>query len=56
VSGVAEPFNGHIDEFRIAHLQRSDGWIRDHLQQTMSDPAVSETDETNNFASGSCPS
>jgi hypothetical protein len=21
------PFNGHIDEFRIAHVQRSDGWI-----------------------------
>jgi hypothetical protein len=27
VSGVADPFNGHIDEFRIAHVQRSDGWI-----------------------------
>ena len=25
--GVADPFNGHIDEFRIAHVQRSDGWI-----------------------------
>jgi hypothetical protein len=26
-SGIADPFNGHIDEFRIAHVQRSDGWI-----------------------------
>ena len=27
VSGIADPFNGHIDEFRIAHVQRSDGWM-----------------------------
>jgi hypothetical protein len=27
VSGIADPFNGHIDEFRIAHVQRSGGWI-----------------------------
>jgi Concanavalin A-like lectin/glucanases superfamily len=27
VSGIADPFNGHIDEFRIVHVQRSDGWI-----------------------------
>ena len=27
MSGVADPFNGHMDEFRIAHVQRSDGWI-----------------------------
>jgi hypothetical protein len=27
VSGIADPFNGHIDEFRIAHVQCSDGWI-----------------------------
>jgi hypothetical protein len=26
-AGIADPFNGHIDEFRISHLQRSDGWI-----------------------------
>jgi Primase C terminal 2 (PriCT-2) len=25
--GIADPFNGHIDEFRIAHVQRSGGWI-----------------------------
>ena len=28
VSGIADPFNGHLDEFRIAHIQRSDGWIQ----------------------------
>jgi hypothetical protein len=27
VTGVADPFSGHIDECRIAHVQRSDGWI-----------------------------
>jgi hypothetical protein len=27
VSGVADPFNGPIDAFRVAHVQRSDGWI-----------------------------
>jgi hypothetical protein len=27
VSGIADPFIGHIDEFRIARVQRSDGWI-----------------------------
>jgi Concanavalin A-like lectin/glucanases superfamily len=27
VSGIADPFNGHIDQFRISHVQRSDGWI-----------------------------
>ena len=27
VSGIAAPFSGHIDEFRIADVQRSDGWI-----------------------------
>jgi hypothetical protein len=26
-SGIGDPFNGHIDEFRIAHVQRSDAWI-----------------------------
>jgi hypothetical protein len=26
VRGIADPFNGHIDEFRISHVQRSDGW------------------------------
>jgi hypothetical protein len=27
VSGIADPFNGHVDAFRISHIQRSDGWI-----------------------------
>jgi hypothetical protein len=27
VSGIADPFNGHIDAFRIAYVQRSDGGI-----------------------------
>jgi hypothetical protein len=27
LSGIADPFNDHIDEFRIAHVQCSDGWI-----------------------------
>jgi hypothetical protein len=27
VTGIADPFNGHIDEFRISHVQRSDRWI-----------------------------
>jgi hypothetical protein len=27
VSGIADPFNGRIDEFRLAHVQCSDGWI-----------------------------
>jgi hypothetical protein len=29
VSGIADPFNGHIDAFRISHVQRSDGWSGD---------------------------
>jgi hypothetical protein len=24
---IADPFNDDIDEVRIAHIQRSDGWI-----------------------------
>jgi hypothetical protein len=27
VSGIADPFNGRIDQFRIAHIQHSDRWI-----------------------------
>jgi hypothetical protein len=27
VSGIVDPFDGYIDEFRLAHVQRSDGWI-----------------------------
>ena len=39
VSGIADPFNGHIDEFRIAHVQRSDGWI-ETTWNNMSDPGA----------------
>jgi hypothetical protein len=39
VSGVAAPFNGHIDNFRIAHVQRSDGWI-ETTWNNMSDPGA----------------
>jgi hypothetical protein len=38
VSGITDPFNGHIDEFRIAHVQRSDGWIE--TTWNMSDPGA----------------
>jgi hypothetical protein len=39
VSGVADPFNGQIDEFRISHIQRSDGWI-ETTWNNMSDPGA----------------
>jgi hypothetical protein len=39
VSGIADPFNGHIDVFRIAHVQRSAGWIAT-TWNSMSDPAA----------------
>jgi hypothetical protein len=39
VSGVANPFNGPIDEFRNAHIQRSDGWI-ETTWNNMSDPGA----------------
>jgi hypothetical protein len=39
VSGIADPFNGHIDEFRIAHVQRSDGSI-ETTGNNMSDPGA----------------
>jgi hypothetical protein len=34
-----DPFNGHIDEFRIAHVQRADGWI-ETTWNNMSDPGA----------------
>jgi DNA primase len=37
VSGIADPFNGHIDEFRISHVRHSDGWT---TWNNMSDPAA----------------
>ena len=39
MSGIADPFNGHIDAFRIAHVQRSDGWI-ETAWNNMSDPGA----------------
>jgi hypothetical protein len=39
VSGIADPFNGHIDAFRIAHIQRSDGWI-ETTWNNMSNPGA----------------
>ena len=39
VSGIADPFNGHIDAFRIAYLQRSDGWI-ETIWNNMSDASA----------------
>jgi hypothetical protein len=39
VSGIADPFNGHIDEFRISHIQRSDGWI-ETTWNNLSDPGM----------------
>ena len=39
VSGIADPFNGHIDAFRISHVQRSDGWI-ETTWSNMSDPGA----------------
>jgi Concanavalin A-like lectin/glucanases superfamily len=38
-SGIADPFNGHIDEFRISHVQRSDGWIAT-TSNNMSNPGA----------------
>jgi hypothetical protein len=39
VSGVADPFNGQIDGFSIAHVQRSDGSI-ETTWNNMSDPGT----------------
>jgi hypothetical protein len=36
---IADPFNGHIDDFRIAHVQRSDGWS-ETTWNNMSDPGA----------------
>jgi hypothetical protein len=39
VTGIADPFNGHIDELRVSHVQPSDGWI-ETTWNTMSDPGA----------------
>ena len=36
---AADSFNGRNDEFRISHVQRSDGWI-ETTWNNMSDPGV----------------
>jgi hypothetical protein len=33
VSGIADPFNGHIDARSASHVQRSDGWVWDISRQ-----------------------
>jgi hypothetical protein len=45
VSGIADPVNGQIDEFRLAHVQRSDGWIETNWNN-MSDTPWSSIVET----------
>ena len=39
ISGIADPFNGHIDDLRISHVQHSDGWIAT-TWSNMSDPGA----------------
>jgi hypothetical protein len=39
VSGIADPSNGHIEEFPISHVQRSDGWI-ETTWNNLSDPGA----------------
>jgi hypothetical protein len=39
IGGLDEPFIRHIDEFRIAHVQRFDSWI-ETTWNNMSDPGV----------------
>ena len=53
VSGIADPFNGHIDEFRIAHVQRSDGWI-ETTWNNMSDPGAFAVAGAEEQARGRC--
>jgi MSHA biogenesis protein MshQ len=38
-TSVVDPFNGYIDEFRITHVERSDGWI-ETTWNNMSDPGA----------------
>lgn len=41
---TSESSNGHIDEIRIAHVQRSDGWIAT-TWNSISDPVRSPRQE-----------
>jgi len=54
VSGIADPFNGHIDEFRIAHVQRSDGWT-ETTRNNVSDPGAFAAAGTEEQAGGEPP-
>ena len=54
-TGIADPFNGHIDAFRIAHVQRSDGWI-ETTWNNMSDPGVFAVTGTEERKAGEPPS
>jgi hypothetical protein len=54
LSGIADPFNGHIDEFRIAHVQRSHGWI-ETTWNNMSDPGAFAVTEAEEQAAGEPP-
>lgn len=38
-NGQPDPLNGHIDAFRISHIQCSDGWI-ETTWNNMSDPGA----------------
>jgi len=51
VTGVADPFNGHIDAFRISHVQRSEGWI-ETAWSNMSDPGAFAAAEAEEQESG----
>ena len=54
VSGIADPFNGHIDECRIPHVQRSDSGI-ETTWNNMSDPdafAVARAEEQSRLGHG----
>jgi hypothetical protein len=44
VSGIADPFSGHIDEVRVSWVQRSDGWI-ETTWNNMGDPGAFATSE-----------
>jgi hypothetical protein len=52
-SAIADAFNGHIDEFRISHVQRSDGWI-ETTWNNMSDPGVFAAAGAEEQERGSC--
>ena len=54
VSVVADPVKGHIDEFPIAHVQCSDGWI-EITRRNMSNPSAFATARTEEQQGGEPP-